>query len=381
LPETRQKATFGQLLVLKAAAIVDNLREARLQRVNGTHESRREEILQRLDDMPGGAALKSLMQDEDIKLEVLSPRKMSHAFGQVAVAPGAEKVGVDVQNNGNGVVMARAAYHELRHVLQFAAMDRLKEGGGRGLKDVRTGHMISMMMEADAYTAEIVTALQAAKNGKPEYLADVLGNKANGPNVDHARRFLKKRPFESFKDEGQFARALFTDLMMNSLDNYSTNYFGSYRSQFLYCQTLPEFQEHVARINPMKDFTPSQQLGAIYGADFAGGVSIRALTAMFQRTLPEEERTLLRLIESTVDKAATLTDAEYAKRREDILEKGRSIYWKEYHNTQPPGTAENPVSRFLQKAAEADKPMTVSDFKAAVKQAPKRPRAVILKSV
>ncbi|MDE1151523.1 MAG: hypothetical protein PW788_03205 [Micavibrio sp.] len=373
MPTKPQKATYGQLLVLKAVAIIDEMREKRLERVNGTHESRREEILQRMDDLPGGDVLKKLLLDEDISLEVQSPRQLRNCFGQVSKAPGNDRVSAQIANNGDGVGMARTAYHELRHVLQIADMGQLDEGAGRRLKNVRTGHMISLMMEADAYTAEIVSAIKADKNGKPEYLRDVLNKRDNGPNVDHAKRFLRMNPFDSFKDEGAFARALFTDLMMNSLDNYSTNYFGSYRMQFLVCPTLQEFKDHLDKSGPMKDFTPSEKLGAIYGADFAGGVSVRALTAMFRTQMPQEEQNVLRLIDSTVKKADTMTDAEYEKLRDDILIKTQSIYWKEDHNTHPPGTAYSAASRFLQKAAGAEKPLTVSDFKAALKISPKKP--------
>ncbi len=359
---------------LKARIIgaIDAWQEERQQKKYGRHEDRKAEMLERLGDLPGGDALKETIARNNIPVGVQSKRNLKNSFGAVAKVSGNKTVNVEILNTGDPIGMARTTYHEFRHVLQIEDMGNIETGGFRHIKDVRTAHMLSMMMEADAYTSEVLAACKAAKAGHPEYLDDLFTNRDGGPNVQHAKAFLQKRPFDSFKDDAQFARALFTDFMLNGLDNYSTTYFGAYRMQFLLAPKLPDFQKHLADTPDPAAVTPSKQLAEIYKQEFMDGVSVRAIAHAFRRNLPQEEQDLLRIIDSTVKNAATMSESQYQKKREDILMRSQSIYMKEDFYMNPPGTAYNPVSRFLQEAAAREKPATVAEFKSAtVEKAPK----------
>ncbi len=372
MPDAKTSPSVTDQLKARIVGAIDKWQEDRQQRKTGSHESRKAEITIRMDDLPGGAELKETIARNNIPVDVLSKRNIKNAFGAVAKASDQPTVNVEILNTGNPVAMARTTYHEYRHVLQMEDMGKIETGGGRVLKDVRTCHMLSMMMEADAYTAEVLAACKAAKSGHPEYLQDLFTNREGGPNAQHAKAFLQKQPFDSFKDDAHFARALFTDFMLNGLDNYSTVYFGSYRMQFLLSPTLNDFKKHLEQTAEPQTFTPSKQLAEIYKQEFMDGVSVRALAHAFRRNLPQEEQQLLRIIDTTVANAGNYSEEQYQKKREDILMRANSIYMKEDFYMNPPGTAYNPVSKFLADAARQDKPASVGEFKAAtVEKAPK----------
>ena len=365
--------TFARLAVLKAAQIIDGLAEQRFQRKHGSDDMRREQMLERLGTLPGGDALLARAERIGAPIRVKSHRKMNGSFGVAAKDSRDKVVGATVSNTGDPIAMARTAYHELRHVVQIDDMGLAETGGGRKLRDVRTGHMISMMMEADAFTAEALAALKAARNGQPEYVAELFSDADQGPNIKHVRQFLKARPFDSFDSDEKFARALFTDLMLNSLDNYGVGYFGNYREQFIYCSTLDRFKEFVDAQATMKNVTPSETLSSIYGTDFINGAAFAAITTVFRASLPKDERDMLKLMESTVDKRHSFTEEQYQQRRREIIDKSYDIYMKEYLNINRPGTAHNIREKFIQAAAEACTPPKREDYRAAIKAAPKKP--------
>jgi hypothetical protein len=160
--------------------------------------------------------------------------------------------------------------------------------------------------------------------------------------------------------------------MLNGLDNYSTTYFGNYRMQFLLAPTLADFKQHLADTPDAATVTPSKQLAEIYKQEFMDGVSVRAIAHAFRRNLPREEQELLRIIDTTVANAGKYDEDQYQRKREDILMRANSIYMKEDFYMHPPGSAYNPVSRFLAEAARRDAPVTVGEFKnATVEKAPK----------
>lgn len=363
---------FAAQFTARIVGAIDAWQEERQQKKYGRHDVRKAEMLERLNDLPGGDALKETVARNAIPVDVQSKRKLKNAFGVVAKAPGLPTVNVEILNTGDPVAMARTTYHEFRHVLQMEDMGSIETGGGRRIKDVRTAHMLSMMMEADAYTSEVLAACKAAKSGHPEYLDDLFTNRDGGPNAQHAKAFLQKQPFDSFKDDAGFARALFTDFMLNGLDNYSTTYFGNYRMQFLLSPTLADFKQHLADTPDAATVTPSKQLTEIYKQEFMDGVSVRAIAHAFRRNLPQEEQELLRIIDTTVANADKYTEDQYQRKRDDILTRAGSIYMKEDFYMNPPGSAYNPVSKFLADAARRDAAATVTEFKAAtVEKAPK----------
>ncbi|MCC7037630.1 MAG: hypothetical protein IT560_10040 [Alphaproteobacteria bacterium] len=375
MPKAPTSPGFADQFKARIVGAIDAWQEERQQKKYGSHDTRKAEMLERLDDLPGGGALKETIARNDIPVDVRSKRKLKNAFGAVAKEQGRPTVNVEILNTGDPVGMARTTYHEFRHVLQMEDMGSIETGGARRIKDVRTAHMLSMMMEADAYTSEVLAACKAAKSGHPEYLDDLFNNRDGGPNAQHAKAFLQKQPFDSFKDDANFARALFTDFMLNGLDNYSTTYFGNYRMQFLLSPTLKDFRQHLADTPDAATVTPSKQLAEIYKQEFMDGVSVRAIAHAFRRNLPKEEQELLRIIDTTVSNADKYTEDQYQRKREDILMRANSIYMKEDFYMHPPGTAYNPVSRFLAEAARRDAPVTVGEFKSAtVEKSPKPKR-------
>lgn len=367
--------TARRYAVTKAYGLLDRWLEKRDEKRFGPLAQRAAEVQAHLEQMPGGAALLAENNRIGAPIRVEHMRNLRGDFGYVSKKPEDGVVSTTLANTGNPVAMARTAYHELRHVLQLESLGLAETGGGRRLREVRTGFMISKMMEADAFTAEALAALQAGRAGKKEFIEELLESRDNqGPNIAHVRAFLKKRPFDSFENDAQFARALFTDLMLNSLDNYAVTFFGNYRMQFIFANTLEQFREAADKAAPITNMTPANILSDIYGPDFMSGTSLAAVTAMFRAALPEEERRALRLIDSALEKRHTFTEEEYRARRREILDTTEPIHMREYLNIHPPGTAYGVTAKFLQAAAEACRPPSAADYRAAVKQAAKTPR-------
>lgn len=321
------------------------------QQRHGRHDLRRTEMLNRISTFPGGPELLALAQKLGVDI-IVAPEKDVGAQGTYDRL--GEKPVIYIANTGNPAGMAIALWHELRHMQQDAANPGAGMMFAGQLKDPRTAVLMSLMQEADAFTAETLMALQQKKAGKPEYFdAMFKGYLGEGAHRDIAR-FLKQNPYEKFKDDAAFARGLFTHLMLDGLMSYRANYFQRLRLRFLPDGGLADFQRQVG-LSPEGGTRSSPDLGQMYGKGFAR-VSPRALGAAFWAAQPIDERDALMLIEKTVKNIGRMTEQQFADARADILTRVKELANKDPAEGFYRLSESEYAAKQLRKLAAEDKP-------------------------
>jgi len=221
----KKKPSFGQRLDARLEKISVALEEMRVQLRNGRHDKRRARMLAHIKVMPGGAEMLKTAEDNGIEIRVLRPDAMKGSAGKLTRCSKSPSV-VSIANNGDDVQMALTLWHELRHVRQMHDWGRLSPGNTGRLRDTQRMHVLSMMIEADAYTSQTLMALQAKKAGRGGYMDALLRRESRAFKT--IRAFLEKTPYESFPDDGAFARALFVEVMQKGLPGYSRSYQKNY---------------------------------------------------------------------------------------------------------------------------------------------------------
>jgi hypothetical protein len=317
----------------------------------GPDEKRRAEMLARVEALPGGPALLKTAEDLGIPIRVL-PKKEIGADGSLSRDGGFT---VSVANNGNPAAMALTLWHELRHVLQNAGNPGIGMPLGGDLKNARTSHMLALMQEADAFTAETLVAVRQRRAGNPEYYNLLLAGKGEGPFAFIAG-FLKSRPPENFRDDASFARALFTDLMCDGLLAYRAQFFARYLHQFRKAETLDGFRSHLDAVTAGGTQT-GPELQALYGAGFMGATSARALATAFWQAQPEDERQAIEMIGRTVRRAHRLTEAEFRAARDEIIARTQELYFKDPDEARFKSPDVLKAEKRLKQSAAADKPL------------------------
>ncbi len=290
------------------------------QKRHGRHDVRRAEMLERVRTFPGGPEL--LDQAQKLGVDILvAPEKDVGAQGTYDRL--GDKPVIYIANTGNSAAMAVSLWHELRHMQQDAANPGVGMMYAGQLKDPRTAVLMSMMQEADAFTAETLMALQQRKAGKPEYFdAMFKGYLPDGAHRDIAR-FLRGNPYEQFKDDATFARSLFTHLMLDGLMSYRANYFQRLRLRFLPERGLGDFKQQV-ELSAQGGAKGSAELAKLYGDQFKS-VSPRALAVAFWAAQPIDEREALDRVEETVKNIDRLTEQQFAESRLDILARTKEL--------------------------------------------------------
>jgi hypothetical protein len=314
---TRAEASRGTSVFNRAAeGFGDWLYQAR----RGKHTVRRAEMLARVGSFPGGPQLIEQAQKLGVDILVASEKDVG---AQGTYDRLGEKPLIYIANTGNPAAMAIALWHELRHMQQDAANPGVGMMCAGQLKDPRTAVLMSMMQEADAFTAETLMALQQKKAGKPEYFEAMFkGYLPDGAHRDIAR-FLRRNPYEDSKDDAAYARRLFTHLMLDGLMSYRANYFTRLRLRFMPERGLADFQSQVEQ-SPQGGTKASPELAKLYGDNFMS-VSPRALAAAFWAAQPIDEREAFERIEKTVKNAGSLTEQQFAQSRADILTRVKDL--------------------------------------------------------
>lgn len=317
----------------------------------GPDETRRAEMLARVEALPGGADLLKTAADLGIPIRVL-PKKEVGADGSLSRG---ENYAVSVANNGNPAAMALTLWHELRHVLQNADNPEAGMPLGGDLKNARTSHMLALMQEADAFTAETLVAVQQRRAGNPEYYNILLEGKGEGPFAFIAR-FLRNRPPENFKDDAAFARALFTDLMCDGLLAYRAQFFARYLHEFKRADTLEAFRNRLDEVKAGGTHT-GPELKALYGSGFMSSTSARALATAFWQAQPEDERQAVEMVGRTMRRAHRLTEAEFRAARDEIIQRTQELYFKDPEEAQFKSPDVLKAEKRLKQSAAADKPL------------------------
>lgn len=290
----------------------------RVQLRAGRHASLKREILKQIETMPQGAEMLKAARENGVSITVLRPKSMPGASGKLTRYRRAQAV-VFIANTGDAVEMALTLWHELRHVVQMRDWGRLEPGHTGRLRDTQRMHVLSMMIEADAYTAQTVMAVQAKKAGDARYLEKLLARKTAA--FQSIARLLEKTPYESFADDGIFARTVFSHVMQNGLGGYSRTYQKNYASAFNKAATVKSFRNVLSGMKTPAPFKPSEDITRIYKSDLLGSTSIDALLALHQKAQPQKLTEVLALIDKTVEAAPALTQEQYQAARAEILER------------------------------------------------------------
>ncbi len=314
----------------------------------GRHDKKRAEIVERVTALPGGAALLAMAKEHGVKIYVVAPRKIDKSKGRFSRG-GGKKI-IRVSNNGDAALMATTLWHELRHVEQHVARGDMA-GGTTRLLDTRAQHTLSLMHEADAFTMQALMAVRQKKDGNAEYLDKFL-NRGSAASLVTAD-FLKKTPYESFADETQFTRALFTEIMLRALPGYNSKYFEGYHGSFEKAENLESYCKLLGRLKTPPDFDGTEKFSEVYSLKYMGATSARAIASSFLHAQPQEVYETLKLIETTAEKAQQLTETEFQKARAEILKRTKSL--SKAFNTASLKYPEEPRT-LLREAANANRP-------------------------
>lgn len=287
---------------------------------HGTHRAARTEIMARVAAMPGGDELLKSAKKHGVKIYVVRPARIDDVQGRFS--RGRSGAVIRVANRGDIARMTTTLWHELRHMQQHIDRGDMKSAAGK-LINAQDEHVIGMMIEADAFTAQTLMALCEARNGNPEYI-DAMMAKGGGAR-GCIGKFLKTSPPESFPDERHFARALFTEIMQNGLPRYSAKYFERHNKIFNAASSSAKFREIVAQSHAGSAFNPSEKLSGTYFAANDDVPAVKDLARLFLEKQPAEAQATLALIEDTVKKAPVLKEEEFQQARDAILEGTQSL--------------------------------------------------------
>ena len=284
-----------------------------VQRRFGKFADQRDEIFAQLKKVAGGAEALEAAKENNVKIKVVSPRRIDGVKGRFS--PRKSGPLLRVSSCGDIPRMTSTLWHELRHMIQRTASGDLG-GGTTRLLDTRVQHMMSLMMEADAYTSQTLMCLQQKKAGRPEYLDAFL--KRDSEACQQIKRFLDKRPYESYPADAAFARALFVDVMKHGLAAYQQKYFNGYRKAFKKAAT-PQGLARMVAGRKSRDVIPSEELLKIYGQKPGTGLSIRPLALGFYDAQDKDTRETLALVEDTVKNAPAMTQEQFKAARAEVV--------------------------------------------------------------
>lgn len=283
---------------------------------HGTHRAARADIMARVAAIPGGSDLLESARKHGVKIFVVRPGRIGDVNGRFS--RGSAGAAIRVANRGDIAGMTTTLWHELRHMQQHIDRGDMKSAAGK-LHNAQDEHVIGMMIEADAFTAQTLMALGEAKNGNPEYIHAMMAK--GGGARGCIGKFLKNSPPESFPDEQHFARALFAEIMANGLPRYSAKYFERHHKIFNNASSADKFRTMVAQVPAAPSFHPSEKLSGTYFAANDDVPAVKDIARLFLEKQPEDARTTLALIEDTVEKAAVLKEEEFRTARDSILER------------------------------------------------------------
>jgi hypothetical protein len=286
----------------------------------GSFARQKKAMIARLKQIDGGEAALKAANDARADISVVSRRRIDGVRGRFSRSNRRPRVRISAC--GDTVRMVTTLWHELRHLRQHTDRGDLKGGSSR-LRGTRRQHMIALMIEADAFTAQALMCVKEKKAGHPQYLEKFLG--PGGAVSQAVRDFLKRRPYESFKDDGAFARALFGEIMKTNLPVYQAKYFKKYHAAFTKTATLAEFRALAASTRQAPAFPTGNGLMELYGRKGADIAVVAQLSAAYYNAQKPVMRGVLKLIEDTVNRADQMTESEFAAARGDILKRTQRL--------------------------------------------------------
>lgn len=315
-PPAQQKPWLARVKS-RVKKIVDTVDDRCVQLRHGSHKVHKQNIISRLKELPGGEAMLLTAKQHGVKISVVSLRRNKGSKGKFTRVKGQARV--RVSNTGSDARMAMTLYHELRHMQQHIERGDMA-GGTTRIKDTRAQHMISLMIEADAFTAQMLMGLRRKKSGDPEYFDALMERES--PAFDAIRAYLKKTPYETIADETAFARGLFTEIMLTGLPSYHAKFFNAYAKAFEKSGSADEFRRHMAGKTAPPDFTPSKDLYDIYSEK---PPQLRPLAAMFLRAQDSDVRRVISLVDKTISNADRISEAEFQQAKAEIVASSKRL--------------------------------------------------------
>lgn len=286
----------------------------------GRHADRRAEIINRVAELPGGAKLLKMAKEHGVKIYVVAPRRIDKAKGRFSRG-GGKKI-IRVANNGDVDLMTTTLWHELRHAEQHIERGDM-DGNTTRLHDTRAQHTLSLMHEADAFTMQALLALRQKKAGNPAYFDKLVARPGAASAV--INQFTRANPFDKAEDEAQYARRLFTEIMLRGLTGYNSKYFEGYNETFKKLENVESYRNLLSKRRAAPDFGGSEELTDVYGGKFMSSTSVRAISSAFLHAQPKAAYDALKLIEETAEKAETLSGPEYRQVRKEILKRTKKL--------------------------------------------------------
>lgn len=315
-PKAPQKPWLARVK-LRVKKIVDTVDDRCAQLRHGSHAGHKQAIVARLKELPGGEAMLLTAKKHDVKISVVSLRRNTGSKGKFTRVRGQARI--RVSNTGNDARMATTLWHELRHMQQHIERGDLG-GGTTRMKDTRAQHMISLMIEADAYTSQMLMGLREKKRGNPEYF-NALMERDSAVFVT-IRNFLKETPYEAVTDETVFARSLFTEIMLTGLPTYHAKYFDAYAKAFEISASVEDLRRLMAPKKVPPDFTPSKDLHEIYGRK---SPPLRPLAAAFLRAQDSDVVKTITLVDKTIENADAINEAEFQQAKVEIVSSSKRL--------------------------------------------------------
>jgi hypothetical protein len=318
--------------------IVDTVDDRCAQLRHGSHSDHRRAIIARLKELPGGEAMLLSAKKHGVKISVVSLRRNKGSKGKFTRSSSGARI--RVSNTGSGARMATTLWHELRHMQQHIERGDMTGGVTRVL-DTRAQHMISLMIEADAYTAQMLMGLRQKKAGNPEYYDALMERKS--PAFISIKKFLKKTPYETVQDEKAFARALFTEMMLTGLPAYHAKYLDAYAKAFESAKTAEEFRAQMSGRKPPPDFAPSKSLHDIYGV--TAPPDLRRIAASFLSAQDKALRRVIGKVDDTTRNAAMISETDFQQAKAEIVRESKRLAKSFRKNAAPTSPQKHDILR------------------------------------
>jgi hypothetical protein len=217
-------------------------------------------------------------------------------------------------------------------------------------------------MEGDAFTFQTMAALKLRQLGHPEFYDQMTDSESKT-----IKEYLANHPPESFKDEQEMARGIFTHLQLNGLKRYDANYFANLNYSL---QERPNVGDAIPpgtpRLNTAVPITTlgNETLGKLYGAELMNSTSLNALRTGIMQSYTPFDRQTIRLAERLTANAGSMTQEDYTKNSDSIQARIRSrneSYMKSARGLHRDGDTQDETRPSLPKKTNllAKEPVTV----------------------
>ncbi|MEZ0226127.1 MAG: DUF6782 family putative metallopeptidase [Alphaproteobacteria bacterium] len=275
---------------------------------------RLERIRANMSLLPEGRELLKFADDNNIRIDIEDPKALDGNMGTARRKRSASDTHYVLLNKTySDVKLTVTALHELRHTQQFEFFEKNRVRQPGTMEDARALAFHTRLIEGDAFTFETLMALKLKKMGRPEFF-----DQMKDPETATIKQYLAKHPPESFKNEQELARGLFTHIQLNGLKTYDANYFSDLRDMMAARSKVEDafpfkFAHRPSTEIPMTEIG-NADIGKLYGAELLSGSSLKALRVGIMQHYSPFDRETIKLAERLTVEAENLTQVEYAQK-------------------------------------------------------------------